>query len=165
MIVTKLEAYFKNLESLFLGKEQFWLGRHGRRFENLHLSQDPQMSPLETWWLERPWSLCWCDSADPPLTHPMEQACLLRLPSSVPCESKSPSSWEKPSANLEWCPPTPEQKASLPQYPLLTFCDCVLKNFLWNLTLKTQFQIYYCIHRCWLDSKWEKHFRFSFSCF
>lgn len=165
MVVIKLEAYLKkNLESLFLNKEQFWLGRHGRRFKILHLKQDPQMSPLETWWLERPWSLCWSDSADPPLTHPVEQACLLRLPSSVPCESKSPSFWEKPSANLEWFPPTPEQKASLPQSPLSAFCGCVLQNFLWNLTLETQLQISYSIHRCWLDSKWEKRFRFLFSC-
>lgn len=111
-----------------MDKEWFWLGRYGRRFKNLHLKQDPQMSPLETWWLERPWSQCWCDSADPPLTHPMEQACLLSPPSSVPCESKSPSFWEKLSANLEWFQPTPEQKASLPQSLLSAFCGwCLTK--------------------------------------
>lgn len=90
------------------------------------------------------------------------KACLLRLPSSVPCESKSPSFWEKPSANLEWFPPTPGQKVSRPQSPLSAFCGCVSKL---SLEFSSQFQISYSIHRCWLDSKWEKHFWFSFSCF
>lgn len=117
MVVIKLGAYLKKK----IWSPCFWTKNNSDLVDMEWGSKIYILNKTLKWvpWRLDDWKGHGLCAERPPLTHPVEQACLLRLPSFVPCESKSPPFWEKPSANLEWFPSTPEQKASLP--PISTF--------------------------------------------